>query len=296
MKLIAEKSSGYELLDSGGGEKLERFGEIIIRRPDLQALWPKKLSEEKWRECHAFYERTGVRGKWHWKTARPQTWKTKINGITFLLDPQPSKHIGLFPEQSSLWQWLEEKIQTRHKLRMDANDTNKTQVLNLFGYTGGATLACAAAGAEVSHVDASEYAINCAKSNRDASGLESASIRFFVDDARRFVEREIRRGKKYDVILLDPPSYGKGAKKEIWNLENDFPPLLLKIKKLLSKDPLAIVLGGYSSIYSPTTYENLLGQITSDFGGTLDSGELFIRESSSAVHLLPCGIFARWGR
>ncbi len=296
--LVTEKSHYYELLDSGEGEKLERYGEIILSRPDPQALWPKSLSEDKWKKAHAVFERTSVSGKWkpNINTAKEvsEKWNIFLSDLTFSLKLLPSKHVGVFPEQAAQWKWLQEKIQTRHELRMGTNDTNrKIQVLNLFAYTGGATLACTKAGAEVVHVDSSEFAVGLAKENAKLSGLEDAPIRFIVDDVRKFVEREIKRGHAYDIILLDPPVYGKGTKKEVWNIEKDFLPLLTRVKSILSKDPIAVVINGYASGYSHITYAQMLETVTKDLGGQVSSGELAIRESSDD-RLLPSGIFARW--
>ncbi len=285
--LITEKSADYELLDSGYGEKLERYGKVILSRPDPQALWPKRLSEIDWNKADAVFSRTGATGKWQIRTEIKEPWEVKLEGLSFSLQLLPSKHLGLFPEQSSQWKWLSEKISPRTHLG------EKVSVLNLFGYTGGASLACAKAGAEVCHVDASKFAVDLAHANMKASGLEEKSIRFIVDDVRKFVEREIKRGNKYDVILMDPPVYGKGVKGEVWKIEEDLQPFLSRVKNILSPNPLAIVINGYASGYSHITYGQILGTITKDLKGTISSGELAIKESSGG-RLLPCGIFARW--
>ncbi len=282
--LITKSSSDYELLDSGDGEKLERYGKVVLSRPDPQALWTKSRPE-KWQEADAVFTRTGTAGKWNAKKEIPEPWQMTLGGISFSLKLQPSKHVGLFPEQSAQWEWLEEKIKKSDK---------KLSVLNLFGYTGGASLACAKAGAEVCHIDSSEFAVDSAMKNRDLSGLKDAPIRFMVDDVRKFVEREIKRGNKYDIILLDPPVYGKGVKDEIWKIEEDLMPLLLRLKSILSSEPVAIVLNGYASGYSRISYAQMLSLITSDLKGEISSGELAIQESSG--RLLPCGIFARWSK
>ncbi len=287
--LLTEKSSDYELLDSGGGEKLERYGKIVLRRPDLQAIWEKSLGEEEWRKTDATFTRIGTSGNWKKSNTNKDSWSISLEGLVFELQLLPSKHLGVFPEQSAQWRWLREKIKER-KLKAESN---KIQVLNLFGYTGGASLACAKAGAEVCHVDSSKFAVDLANTNMKSSGLGGTKIRFIVDDVRKFVEREIKRGVKYDVVLLDPPVYGKGVKKEVWKIEEDLLPLLGRIKQILSPNPLAIVLNGYSSGYSSVTYKQVLESITKDLEGEVTCGELAIKESSTN-RLLNCGIFARW--
>lgn len=282
--LITEKSKDYELLDSGDGEKLERYGKVVLRRPELQAIWEKSLSEEEWKKADATFTRTGTAGKWKKTKEISDSWDVSLGGLVFELQLLSSKHLGLFPEQSAQWKWLEEKI---------SSQTKKVKVLNLFGYTGGASLACSRAGAEVCHVDSSKFSVDLANTNMKSSGLQDSKIRFIVDDVRKFVEREIKRGVKYDVVLLDPPVYGKGVKKEIWKIEEDLLPLLKRIKQILSDNPVALVLNGYSSGYSSTTYKQLLKTITKDFNGELSCGELAIKESSGA-RLLTSGIFARW--
>ena len=225
IKNTTKKSHDYELIDSGEEEKLERFGDFILRRPDPQAIWEKKKEEKDWNKADAFFELISGKGKWENRKPFPKDWIVTIEGINFLLKPSLSKHIGIFPEQSFHWRWLSEKIKEK------IVSGRKISVLNLFAYTGGASLACAKSGASVCHVDSSDFAVDCAAKNRDVSHLSDSNIRFIVEDVRKFVEREVRRGNKYDIIIMDPPIYGKGAKKEIWNLEKDLPNLLLKIKK-----------------------------------------------------------------
>ncbi len=277
----------YELLDSGDGEKLERYGSVTMSRPDPQALWPKKLSKETWDSVHARFERRGTSGKWKILKDIPETWKVTLEGLTLVLQFSSFKHVGVFPEQAPGWKWLGDTI------KKEVADGKKVSVLNLFGYTGGATLACAHAGAEVCHVDSSKFAVDWAMKNRDASGLTKAPIRFIVDDVRKFVEREIKRGNTYDVILMDPPVYGKGVKDEVWKIEEDLMPLLTRIQKIISVNPVAIVLNGYASGYSHVTYVQMLQSTTSELGGNVVSGDVLIQESNSD-RCLPCGIFARW--
>ncbi|MEI6843248.1 MAG: class I SAM-dependent methyltransferase [bacterium] len=281
---ITEKSAEYELLDSGEGRKLERYGEVILSRPDPQALWQTSLPDSEWKNVSAVFETKSGRGKWHIVKDIQKDWQISLSENNFNLQLLSSKHLGVFPEQSENWKWLTEKIKKENR---------KLSVLNLFGYTGGATLACARAGADVCHVDASEFAVDLAMKNRDVSGLSDKLIRFIVEDVRKFVEREIKRGNTYDIILLDPPVYGKGVKKEVWKIEEDLVPLLSRLQKLLSINPVAVVLNGYASGYSHLTYAQMLESITKNFGGAVSSGELAIRESSSG-RLLPSGIVARW--
>lgn len=281
-----KNETGYELLDSGEGNKLERFGDVRISRPDPQALWKKELPESEWKNVVASFDQVSGKGKWRYNEPFPEPWEIVIEGITFILKPSVFKHVGVFPEQAVHWKWLKEKIEK------EVEKGQKIKVLNLFGYTGGSSLACSQAGAEVCHVDSSEFVVDLAMKNRDASGLKDKPIRFIVEDVRKFVEREIRRGNTYDVIIMDPPVYGKGVKKEVWNLETDFPPFLFNVKKLLSKNPLAILINGYASGYSHITYSQMLTDITKDLNGKVSSGDLAIESKSG--RLLPSGIFARF--
>ncbi|MSU45441.1 MAG: SAM-dependent methyltransferase [Candidatus Zambryskibacteria bacterium] len=288
--LITDKSKDYELLDSGDGLKLERYGKMVLSRPDPQALWKRSLTTEEWNRADAKYVRTGQSGKWEVKTDSGAEWSMDLEGISFSLKLLPSKHLGVFPEQSMQWKWLEEKIIASSAIRREGGNIS---VLNLFGYTGGASLISAKAGADVCHVDSSEFAVDLLKKNMNLSGLQDKPIRLIVDDARKFVEREIKRGNKYNVVIMDPPVYGKGANEEVWNIESDLMPLLSRIREILSAEPVAIILNGYASIYSHLTYKELLDSVTGDLGGSVTSGELAIKQSSSE-RLLSCGIFARW--
>lgn len=284
--LVVKPSVDYELLDSGSGEKLERYGNVVLSRPDPQVLWPKRLPQDVWQKADAVFEHAATHGKWKSLTTIPADWSITLGSVTCTLKLSPFKHVGVFPEQSAHWEWLAEKIQTELKSRASVS------VLNLFGYTGGASIACAKAGAHVTHVDASESSVKWAKANRDASELSEDSIRFLVDDARKFVEREIRRGSTYDIIILDPPAYGRGAKNELWKLEDDLVPFLERLQKIISADPVAVILNGYASGYSHVAYAQALSSIV-PHTGNLSSGELAIQESGTE-RLLPCGIFARW--
>lgn len=288
MNLLIESTSpskDYELLDSGEGEKLERYGKYTFRRPDPQALWAKNLSLKQWNEAHFSFRRDGKKGDWIVSNGVEERWKIEFADLQFWIRPTAFKHTGLFPEQASNWDWMREKIQQSKR--------KDIKVLNLFGYTGGATLACAQAGASVVHVDGSKVAIGWGKDNAALSGLSEKPIRWILDDAREFVRREIKRGNKYDGILLDPPAFGHGPNKELWKIEEHLPELLKMCGEILSESPLFFLINGYASGYSAIAYENNLTPMLSKFGGVFEKGELTLEESQTQ-RLLPCGIFARW--
>jgi 23S rRNA (cytosine1962-C5)-methyltransferase len=283
-------SAEYALLDSGDGEKLEQFGNILVSRPDPQALWSKKLSAEVWQNADAIFSRADEKSEkvdkagWKLKNEIPERWQIAMADLKLWVKPTSFKHVGLFPEQMPNWNWIREVIKTRPE---------KVSVLNLFGYTGGATLAAASAGAEVTHVDGSKVAINWAKDNAEASGLTEKPIRWILDDARAYVRREIKRGKKYDGIIMDPPAFGHGPKGELWKIEDDFLELLKMCREILTEKPLFFLINGYASGYSSIAYENNLKDLMKDFNGKTQIGELAIEEKDSG-RLLPSGIFARW--
>ncbi|HEY4511466.1 MAG TPA: class I SAM-dependent methyltransferase [Candidatus Paceibacterota bacterium] len=303
--VITRKSQGYELVDSGAGEKLERFGEVLLRRPDPQALWPKKLPEEVWQKAAASFTRDERKGEWEYRGDVPKRWQIEFGGLKFWIKPTAFKHTGLFPEQLSNWNWI------RSVILADVPDLSKSgaignksqypggtgiqsvEILNLFAYTGGASLAAAEAGAKVVHVDGSKAAITWAKENAEISGLADKPIRWILDDARVFVEREIKRGRKYAGIIMDPPAFGHGPEKELWKIEEHFLPLIENCKKLLADKPLFFLINGYSAGYSATAYKNNLLPLVEKFGGGIEIGELTIEETGSE-RLLPAGIFARW--
>lgn len=288
--LVTTSEKDYELLDSGEGEKLERFGEVILARPDPEVLWQKQ-NPKLWESAHARFTQ-GERGaKWHFKKTLSPRWVCALSGISLVLKFGNNKHVGVFPEQVSQWQWMVAQIKDqKSKWKNEGKGDREIKILNLFGYTGGATCALAAVGAEVTHVDASKAAITWAHENKKASGLDDAKIRFMLDDARKFVERDIKRGVAYDAILMDPPVYGKGVKKEKWHIDENFLPLLERSIKLLSKNPLFVVVTGYASEYSHIAYANALSGVLP--GVSVESGELAIKESNTK-RLLPAGIFAR---
>lgn len=291
--LITEPEKDYELLDSGDGEKLERYGAFVVSRPDPQALWKKTLSDGEWKKAQAIFDRTTEKAGWKIAHEVPSRWSISFSGLKFWIRPTSFKHTGLFPEQSQNWKWIQNIITTPPAAPLLSKEGKKIKVLNLFGYTGGATLAALAAGAEVVHVDGSKVALQWAKDNAELSGLHDKPVRWLLDDAFAFVEREIRRGNVYDAIMMDPPSFGHGPKGEVWKIEQKFIPFLEACKKLLTPNPLFIIINGYSSGYSAIAYENALKDMMKEYSGTTTCGELTIREKSSQK-LLPSGIFARW--
>ncbi len=272
----------YELLDSGDGEKIERFGTYMIARPDPRALW-QKTNPQVWETANATFTRTDPKtGTWDIRTKPPTPWTLRYKALTFTLRPTEFKHVGIFPEQAANWNWLESTIQGR-----------PLNVLNLFAYTGGATMACLAAGAKVTHVDAAKSTIVWAKENLAASSLTEKPIRWIEDDAYKFVMRESKRGNTYDGIILDPPRFGRGSKGEVWKLEEHLPQLLVACKRILSSSPAFVLINAYTADISPIVLDRLMGDMTTELGGTVESGELTLKESSSG-RLLPNGIFSRW--
>jgi 23S rRNA (cytosine1962-C5)-methyltransferase len=302
--LITEPSTGYELLDSGEGEKLERFGQFILSRPDPQALWHKRSPEGEWKKADGSFT-----DSWNIKKTLPDKWQISFGGLKFWIRPSTFKHVGLFPEQSANWEWLKELIGRPLREKGIA----EIEVLNLFGYTGGATLACAAAGAKVVHVDGSKVALTWARENAELSGLEKKPVRWILDDAHAFVKREIKRGRKYSGIVMDPPAFGHGPDNELWKIEENLLPLIDDCSKILADKPLFFLVNGYASGYSAIAYENLLKPLVEKFGGQIEIGELAIEEARNpkseildksesrnlgfeTARLLPCGIFARWSQ
>lgn len=290
MILKTKKEKDYELLDSGNGQKLERYGDYVLLRPDPEALWKKSFREDIWKKADFEFIRTGNKTKWITKSNVNRTWNIVFGDLAFSIRPTSFKHTGLFPEQLQNWIWMEDVIKRNEK-----SYDRPIQVLNLFAYTGGATLACAKAGAEVCHVDGSKTAVAWARENAELSGLNDAPIRWIVDDCIMFLKREIKRGRTYDAILMDPPSFGHGPKDELWKIEDNFLELMDCCQKILSETPLFVLINGYTAGYSPLAYENNLKDMMKNFSGTIETGELTIEQTSSDK-LLPCGIFARWQR
>lgn len=290
MILKTLKAKDYELLDSGNGLKLERYGKIVFSRPDPEALWNYKLPTRDWDNADAIFIRRGTRSEWNLQSSVPPKWDIDFGGYKFIIKPTSFKHVGLFPEQLANWDWMKNVIEKNKK-----NYNEPIQVLNLFGYTGGATLACADAGAEVTHVDGSKTAVAWARENAELSNLADKPIRWIIDDCIMYLKREAKRGRKYDAILMDPPAFGHGPKDELWKIEENFLELIDLCKQVLSDNPLFVLINGYTAGYSPIAYENVLKDMMNDSKGSIEIGELTISESNSD-RLLPCGIFARWER
>ena len=284
---IADQWQDYELLDCGGGEKLERWDKQYLVRPDPQAIWetPRRLPE--WKRANARYLRSQTGGG-HWeKKALPESWQVHYKDLTFQVKPMNFKHTGLFPEQAANWDWAMAKIRAAGR---------PISVLNLFGYTGAATVACAKAGAQVCHVDAAKGMVAWGKENAAASGLADAPIRWIVDDCGKFVEREIRRGRRYDAIIMDPPSYGRGPGGEVWKLEQNLWPFVSLCAGVLSDDPLFVIINSYTTGLSASVLSYVTESIfTKKFGGRSDSQELGLPVTDSGLYL-PCGATCRWER
>ena len=277
---IADKWKEYEVIDCSGGEKLERWGKYTLCRPDPQVIW-----DRRWKKLNAHYHRS-KRGGGEWEFfSLPEQWDLHYRELTFHLKPFSFKHTGLFPEQAVNWDWFSEKIKRAGR---------PVKVLNLFAYTGGATLAAAAAGAAVTHVDASKGMVTWAKENAVASGLGDAPIRWLVDDCVKFVEREIRRGNHYDGIIMDPPSYGRGPKGEIWKIEEKIYPLVCLCEKLLSREPLFFLINSYTTGLQPAVLSYMLGTaVAGKHGGKVEAEEIGLPVSASGL-VLPCGASGRW--
>ncbi|MCI5858214.1 MAG: class I SAM-dependent methyltransferase [Blautia sp.] len=281
---IADQWKDYEVLDTSGGEKLERWGDYLLVRPDPQVIWntPKELPG--WRKMNGHYHRSSKGGgEWEFFDL-PKQWEIAYKELRFNLKPFSFKHTGLFPEQAVNWDWFSDKIR---------NAGRPVKVLNLFAYTGGATLAAAAAGAAVTHVDASKGMVNWAKENARSSGLEAAPIRWLVDDCMKFVEREIRRGNHYDGIIMDPPSYGRGPKGEIWKIEDSIYDFIQLCTKILSDDPLFFLVNSYTTGLAPAVLTYMLSTELKKFGGHVDSQEIGLPVTKTGL-VLPCGASGRW--
>ena len=284
---IADTWTDYEVMDTGDGEKLERWGDVILRRPDPQTIWPKGR-ESLGKQAQAHYHRSDRGGgEWEFMKKLPERWTVSHGDLRFFVRPTGFKHTGLFPEQAANWNWMDELI--RKSGRKDL------RVLNLFGYTGGATMACAAAGAHVTHVDAAKGMVQWAKENRELNRLPETSFRWIVEDALRFVQREIRRGSRYDGILMDPPSYGRGPSGEVWKLENELYGLIETSAQALSDEPLFFLVNSYTTGFQASVLGNMLNKcVISRYGGSADSEELCLPVTTGGV--LPCGASGRWQR
>ena len=288
MNQIASRWEDYECIDAGNGEKLERWKDIILRRPDPLALWPIAEESGLWLQPHARYHRS-AKGGGHWEYLKqlPESWNARYRQLCFKVSPTGFKHTGLFPEQAANWDFMMEKI---------AGADREIRVLNLFAYTGGATMACAAAGAqEVVHVDAAKGMVQWAKENMVLSHLEDRRIRFIVDDVLKFVAREKRRGRTYHAIIMDPPSYGRGPKGEIWKIEEQLYPLVSACLDILDPHPLFFLINSYTTGFPASVLRNILSStvLRRHPAGKVEAGEIGLPISASDM-ILPCGIYGRW--
>lgn len=284
--LLAKDWKDFELLDLGAGDKLERWGNFVLQRPDPQVIWPEKGNEKLWQKADAIYHRSEAGGgKWEFKKQLPERWTVAYKNLKFYVKTMGFKHTGLFPEQAANWDFMMEKIKQAKR---------PINVLNLFAYTGAASVACAAAGASVCHVDAAKEMVRRAKENLELSGLADKPVRFITDDVIKFVKREIRRGRKYDGIIMDPPSFGRGPSGELWKLENQLYGLIELCAQVLSDKPIFFLINSYTTGFAPGILENLLKiQVGKKYGGKVSSDALGLPISSSNL-VLPCGVVARW--
>ena len=281
---IATNWKDYEILDMANGEKLEKWKDVILVRPDPQIIWKSKSFPERWKNANARYIRSSTGGgNWDFNKKVPANWQVKYKELIFNIKPMGFKHTGLFPEQAVNWDWMINKIQHANR---------DIKVLNLFAYTGGATVACSYAGASVCHVDSSKGMVTWAKENITSSGLQNNPVRYIIDDVVKFVSREIRRGNKYDAIIMDPPSYGRGTNGEVWKFEENISDLVELCTKVLSDRPLFFLINSYTTGISSTVLENIL-RLNIKAKGKLSSGELGLPMKDSNL-VLPCGIFSRW--
>lgn len=281
-------SDDYELLDSGNGRKLERFGRYCLIRPCAQAIWPPQQDPAKWEDADASFERSPGRG-WQMKTQMPDTWRVVVDGLRFRIARTDFGHLGLFPEQRSLWRWITRTIAC-------ANEAGRTQasVLNLFAYSGGATLAAARCGARVCHLDASKGMVSWARENAELNNLTDAPVRWILDDVNKFLDREIRRDRRYDAVILDPPTYGHGRNEEVYKIEDELVSTVRKCWALLSDDPLFLLLTSHTPACTPTALANILSStIPSRASSAYESGEMLL-EGRQGVLPVPSGTFCRW--
>lgn len=287
---IARDWKDYEILDMADGMKLERWGNVVLTRPDPQIVWKDRSFKKLWNETFAIYERSSSGGgAWNYKKVVPKQWTVKYKNLTFNVKPMGFKHTGIFPEQAVNWDFMMEKIKNER-----ARTGRKIKVLNLFAYTGCASVACLSAGAEVTHIDSSKGMIEWAKENVKSSALIDRPIRFLIDDVIKFVNREIRRGNKYDAIIMDPPSYGRGANGEVWHFEENISGLVDLCMNILSDDPLFFLINSYTTGISSQVLENILiMKMPKKIKGTYSNGEIGLPMTNSKL-ILPCGIFAKW--
>lgn len=283
---VADKWQEYKILDMADGQKLEAWGRVILSRPDPQIIWKEKTFPEKWKNVNATYHRSKTGGgAWEYKNKMPNQWQIKYRDLTFNIKPMGFKHTGLFPEQAVNWDWMMHKIKQANR---------EIKVLNLFAYTGGATVTCLAAGASCTHVDSSKGMVSWAKENVISSGLENRPVRYIIDDVIKFINREIRRGNKYDAIIMDPPSYGRGTNGEVWQFENNIYDLVELCTQVLSEKPLFFLINSYTTGISSKVLENILNLTVNRYKvGQVTSGEVGLPMENSQL-VLPCGIYGRW--
>ena len=284
----AGKWTNYSIIDASDGEKLEKWGNISLVRPDPQIIWKTEKTDSLWNTADGYYRRSNSGGgKWLFRRKIPDSWQINYGNLTFNIRPTGFKHTGLFPEQAVNWDFMGEKIR---------NAGRKISVINLFAYTGGATLACAEAGAEVCHVDASKGMVQWARENAESSGLTEKPVRWIVDDCEKFVAREIRRGRKYDAVIMDPPSYGRGPCGEVWKLEDCVYDLVKLCSGVLSENPLFFLINSYTTGLSPSVMGYILGSVlTEKYGGSVSFDEIGLPVKSTGM-ILPCGSTAIWSR
>ena len=283
---IAKEWNDYKILDMADGQKLEKWGDVVLSRPDPQIVWKNKSFPQKWNKINATYHRSKTGGgSWEYSKKIPSKWQVKYKNLTFNIKPMGFKHTGLFPEQAVNWDWMIDKIKKENR---------EIKVLNLFAYTGGATVACLSAGASCCHVDSSKGMVQWAKENVTSSGLQEKPVRYIVDDVQKFVKREIRRDNKYDAIIMDPPSYGRGANGEVWKFEDNIYDLVELCKDVLSDNPLFFLINSYTTGISSTVLKNILNiTIAKKYEGKVTSGEIGLPMEESDL-ILPCGIYGRW--
>jgi 23S rRNA (cytosine1962-C5)-methyltransferase len=279
----------YELLDSGNGRKLERFGAHVLARPAAGAVWDPALSAAEWDKADAWFDREEGNA-WTFRKPLPPTWTVMVAGLKFNLSATAFGHLGIFPEQRASWQWIKQRIKAGQAAGRQA-----ISVLNLFAYSGGSTLAAASAGAQVCHLDASKGMVTRARENAALNGLDSAPVRWIVDDVTKFLDREIRRGSHYDAIILDPPSFGRGKSGEVYKIEKDLTETLGKCVKLLSSNPLFLLLSCHTPAYTPAVMRNLLVQTTGNLGGSIEPSEMLLTGKRNVLPL-PSGTTVWWSR
>jgi len=295
--IVADRWQDYQLLDCGDGMKKEKWGPYTLVRPDPQIIWPRKGAEAPgaragshggWEGWDGFYHRSeSGGGKWEYRQKLPESWTIRYGALSLRIQPTSFKHTGLFPEQAVNWDWFSKKIRTAREAGRGVS------VLNLFGYTGAATVAAAAAGASVCHVDAAEGMVKWCRENAALSGLAEAPVRYIVDDCLKFVRRELKRGRRYDAIIMDPPTYGRGGGGELWKLEDHLWGLLSECKQLLSDQPVFFLINAYTARLSPSVVINLLAGLMNGAGGRIHGGEVGLPVQRDGK-ILPCGIYGRW--